>query len=87
MSASANQVLLVSQLSSADPDVRNAAAYALQGSTITNGLAATTLVSLLSSSDPNQRDAAVSALEGTTITDPQAARFLATVRGNLEMPS
>ena len=34
MSTSANQVLLVTKLSSPDPELRNAAAYALQGTTI-----------------------------------------------------
>ena len=85
MSTSANQAFLVSQLSSPDPDVRNATAYALQGSTITDRSAAMVLISKLSSPNP-VGDAAASALEGTTITDPQAAQYLAAVRRNLERP-
>jgi HEAT repeat protein len=78
-----DQFSLVQALRSGDPDLRDAAVSALQGSTITNGLAAQRLISLLQISDPDLQKAAASALEGTTITDPLAAQTLAMVRGRL----
>ena len=79
-----NQFLLVQALRGGDPAERDAAVSALQGSTVTHGLAAQTLIRLLQSSDPDLQKAAASALEGTTITDPQAARTLAMVKGAFE---
>ena len=49
-------------MSSPDPGKRDAAAYALQGSTI-DASAAASLVLLMSSPDPGKRDAAAYALQ------------------------
>jgi HEAT repeat protein len=77
MSYSMEEFRLVQQLSSPDADVRQAAAQALQGSTITNGHAAFFLVQQLNSPDADVRQAAAQALEGTRITYPPALQLLA----------
>ena len=84
MGDSMDQMSLVEKLESSNPDVRDAAARALQGSTITDDFAAMHLVQNLESRNPDLRAAAAYALEGTTITDPQVAHYLATVRRRLE---
>jgi len=71
------QMMLVQQVSDTDPDVRNAAANRLHGTTLTDGLAAMSLVGKLDDTDPDMRRLAAYALHGTTITDPSAAQLLA----------
>ena len=70
-------MLLIMKLTDDDPDVRSAAAYALQGTAIADGLAAIALVQTLEDTDPEVREAAAYALRGTTIKDRSAALLLA----------
>ena len=61
-------------LQNRDPGVRDAAAHALQGSTLADGSAAMQIGMLLENRDPEVRRAAAQALEGTKIPDEQRDR-------------